>query len=595
MDAKEQKLRNHIAKEFSEFNGKSMPLEEIQSRTIRLVLNGYRRDSIFNEKYPLLNNLAYNTFASLLSYNMSIIKEFNEDCVIGAVKESIRLADILIDSIERGGLLIPQGRQRSAFYSMLDKMHIFSILPASFLEYIRKDIFYAFCSNPYSKSFFIEEISSNCSLRKLCEINEFENCSNLDRVLDILAENIGNFTIYDNNGILQSNLHNLNLSDNDMYLLQLFASCSTDDLYDCISILQDSIFIRSKKVDEKEIKNGFKKSHLKRMLSLPIINQTISFMLEFLKKIPSLEKRPMEMNSLGNIELALKTTSKIINVWGFSYATAYAPNVKQSIDSAICACLPIYISFYHIFFILFSFADVNQFMSSYTGIINSIIRLGIYTLQEYEVYISYNEETQNKKVDHLYFMCDIDIEEFKKNVIETRRQTIKNQLDAIFSSPINLSLGDMLNKSLEEIEAPKNKALNIKTADQIVNFLNLLSDIKNNEADNNILINVKNIEHGIDNSAIELSDEDEIFYDANDNIEHDIDNSAIELSDEDEIFYDANDNIEHGIDNTHGLWKIPSLITRNMGISLIVILVLASLFVLYRYEIIMFAEWITFS
>ncbi|KAI5169990.1 hypothetical protein NEIRO03_2743, partial [Nematocida sp. AWRm78] len=276
----------------------------IQSKIIKLVLNAYRRDSLFNEKYPLLNNLAYNTFTSLLLYNTHIIKEFNEDSAIDAVKESIRLADILIDSIEKGGLLIPQGKQRSAFYSMLDKMHIFSILPASFLDYVRKDIFYALYPNSHSKSLFIEKISFEYSLRKLCEINEFENCSNLDRVLDILAENIGNFTIYDNNNIMQSNLHNLNLSDNDIYLLQLFASCFTDDLYDCMSILRDSIFIRSKKIDEKEIKNGFKKSHLKRMLSLPIINQTISFMLEFLKKIPSLKKSPIEieMDFLNNIE-----------------------------------------------------------------------------------------------------------------------------------------------------------------------------------------------------------------------------------------------------------------------------------------------------
>ncbi|KAI5168771.1 hypothetical protein NEIRO03_2548, partial [Nematocida sp. AWRm78] len=334
-----------------------------------------------------------------------------------------------------------------------------------------------------------------------------------------------------------------------------------------------------------------------RMLSLPIINQTISFMLEFLKKIPSLKKSPIEieMDFLNNIEFVLKAISKTINVWGFSYVTAYAPKVKQTIDSAICVCLPVCFSFYDIFSIILSFSIVNQFMSSYTGIINSIIRLGICTLQEYEVYISYNEETQNNKMDYLYSIYDIDIEEFKKNVVETRRQTIKNQLDVIFSSPINLSLSDMLNKSLEEMEAPKNKALNIKTTDQIANFLNLLTDIKNNEAGNNILINVKNIEHSIGISVVDLSDEDEIFYDANDDIEHSIDISVVELSDEDEIFYDANDDIEQIVDSTYGLWKIPSLTIRNMGMSLIVILVLASLFTLYRYEMIMFAEWVTFS
>ncbi|KAI5125929.1 hypothetical protein NEPAR04_0271 [Nematocida parisii] len=607
MDAKEQKLRNHIAKEFSEFNGKSMPLEEIQSRTIRLVLNDYRRDSIFNEKYPLLNNLAYNTFASLLLYNTYTIKEFNEDCVIDAVKESIRLASILIDSIERGGLLIPQGRQRSAFYSMLDKMHIFSILPASFLEYIRKDIFYALYLYFYNKNKSFKKLSNEDVMRKLCEINEFENCSNLDRVLDILAENIGNFTIYDNNGILQSNLHNLNLSDNDMYLLQLFASCSTDDLYDCISILRDSIFIRSKKVDEKEIKNGFKKSHFNRISKLP-----------FFKEASFLALNIAENISDGIAPTTKKFVSPIINSNAGSTLLNFFPT-----QMAVRKIIFNNVSLPTLFSNVFSMASLpflaNQVVCLCHVHFDGIIKLGLYAFQEYEISIIYNENT-NSTINQLCYKYCIDPITFKKNIIEGHKQAINRKISTIFSSPLNISLDNVLDESLNKVEKMGDKVLRNSSISEIMKFVDILNDVSlikyPIQNTHTILINIedKKIEENtlnniqISSSKLSKSNdkciEDKTTKGVEDN------NSTIVTSQGDHHVMKAialvGPDISNGVETqrtacieeaiyTHGLWKIPSLITRNMGISLIVILVLASLFVLYRYEIIMFAEWITFS
>ncbi|KAI5187487.1 hypothetical protein NEIRO03_2547, partial [Nematocida sp. AWRm78] len=384
-------------------------------------------------------------------------------------------------------------------------------------------------------------------------------------------------------------------------------SCFTDDLYDCMSILRDSIFIRSKKIDEKEIKNGFKKSHFNRISKLPFFKEASSLALNIAENIPD-----------GITPTTKKFVSPIINSSAGSTLLTFFPT-----QIAVRKIIFNNVSLPTLFSDAFSMASLpflaNQVLYLCHVLFDGIIKLGLYAFQEYEISIIYNENTNNT-INQLCYKYCIDPITFKKNIIEVHKQAINRKVSTIFSFPLNISLDNVLDESLNKIEEMGDKILRNSSITEIMKFVDILNDvslikypIRNTHT---ILINVENKkieEKTLNNiqasrSKVSQSNDKSIENKASKGIEDE--KSTIVTSQKDcdvketivlvdpaifNVFEpQRNTFIEEPI-YAHGLWKIPSLIIRNMGMSLIVILVLASLFTLYRYEMIMFAEWVTFS
>ncbi|KAI5156191.1 hypothetical protein NEPAR05_0368 [Nematocida parisii] len=339
------------------------------------------------------------------------------------------------------------------------------------------------------------------ALKELCQMNESGEYSNLERALDIITANIGNFTTYDNNNNLQSNIQNLNLSDKDVHLLQLFTSCRIEYLYNFVAVMDRSIQIKSKNIDEEEIKQGFKKSHIKKTLDLPIIKEMISTGIEFIKKAPRiLEKDPEFKEYSSYMVFLLKFILEILSFWGATAILSQIPILKTRIEKAICKAFPVSIGYSYIFSTISSFFVFDKVMNtSHNAIINSTFRLMLYALQENEVYAGYTVE-ENEMIEYICYLNSMNMNEFKENVIEKHRQIIKNQLDLIFSSPLNMTLESVLNESLKEITAIGYKDKGLKPTDKLIEIVDelenvtIVNDSLNHAEPHIILINMENIE-----------------------------------------------------------------------------------------------------
>ncbi|KAI5166160.1 hypothetical protein NEIRO02_1014 [Nematocida sp. AWRm79] len=529
MNSKEHQLKMRIQREFShECNGISMNIENIQDKIIRIAANTYKRDSTFNEKYPMLNNLAYNTFISLVAAHAYMVKEINEDKIIHMIDESLRVTNIIMDSVEKSTLFLPKDTQKTAFYNMLDRMYTFSNHPVSFLTYVKKDISSAINLQSYGKNDLIDESYSMNSLKELCHMNESGEYSNLERVLDIITANMGNFTTYDNNNNLQSNIQNLNLSDKDVHLLKLFSSCCITNLYNLLNVMTRSTKIKSKSINEEEIKKGFKKSHIKKTLDLPIIKEMISTGIEIINKAPHLLEKDPEMKEYsGYMAFSLKCGLEILSFWGVTSIISQIPIIKTGIEKAICKALPVSIGYSDIFDIMASFFVIDKVMNpTYDGFINSAFRLMLYAFQENEVYTSYTKEEKGI-IENICYFNNIDIKEFEQNVIEKHRQIIKNQLDLIFSSPLNMTLESVLTESLKEITAIGYNNKGFKPTEKLIEMIDELEedvdtrpiDPLNYAKGHTILVNMENIKtksnipintqrSNVDVKVISVNDED---------------------------------------------------------------------------------------
>ncbi|OAG33598.1 hypothetical protein NEIG_01471 [Nematocida sp. ERTm5] len=578
-DKQRLKLKKQLQNEFSEFNGVHLTIEEIQFKLVPIILNIYRRNSTFKRKYPSLNNIAYNTFIMVLKYQTLLIKEVSMDSIISILEESLCTTEALMNSIEHGAELIKNDEQKIAYYNMMDKLHILTKLPARLFMSIHLDACYAFYL--YSKNMFFEQITRNEAMGKLCELTRSGECSNFERLLDIVTENAGNFIKYDKNGERKSNLANLNLSDEDIYLLYLLTTQTTNDLYHFITAMNNSISVKSKKVTKKEVVNGFESLRFERLIDLPFFKDAICVALSLAKKA---SKTASFIKSA-----TLNAFSFLVNsAFGSSYI--YIKLAKNRAIASACDKASRPTPFKSIFNIVQMAITNHLTVRSYNAILNTIIGIGLYTYQNYEIFTLYNQELEYtiNRICHLY---DLNPDTFKNNVIDKHRDNIKNQLSAIFSSPVNISLDALLDESLDEMEALHNNMAFIASIDETADIADKIGNItKDTDPDiykRTVSINIEEIELELEESSD--SDSNDIFYDTNLYIE-----DLIEQNNEssDDTFYSAPSTLNEEIIHMNVQRGIPILNPISIVIAIIILLSI-SLFVLYHTEVILFIEDIT--
>ncbi|EIJ94271.1 uncharacterized protein NEPG_00938 [Nematocida parisii ERTm1] len=514
MDINEQKLRAQIQRAFSKSNENLMCLEDIQDRLITIVLNVYKKDDLHNEKYTNLNNLAYNVFISLIVCHTYIIKEINEHTIINIINESMRISDTFINNIKASDVL---NTNKSAIYNLLNNLHIYTALPNTLINSIKDDIHMALYLHRRDNNQKEPDYSQKYAMRYLCKPHVSGKCSNFERVLDIITANISNFTTcnYKSN-VLRSNIHNLDLSDDDIQLLSLFVSCYTEDIYRCMQIMNHSIIIESKKITKSELKKEFQNSHIKKVLDLPILRELISSTVEFIKKgTRIIEKVPGLKDKLDHMVKFLKGFYNVSKLSGVNFMVSHAPGVKSKLIKSVCDCLPVYMEFNCMHGIVYLLFAMDKAMCTYTGIINGLIKLGLYTYQEYDVCINYNDYT-HEKLKNLCYSYNMDIDEFNENVVVPRAWNIKNQISMIFNEPLNMPLNNILNTTIQDIKPLGHKNKCFKPVDSVIDSISAIDiDMMLNNPffygkDHDIMINIESIE---DTSNPEVSKTESIIMD----------------------------------------------------------------------------------
>ncbi|EIJ89348.1 hypothetical protein NEPAR06_0503 [Nematocida parisii] len=574
-DKQRLELKKQLQNEFSKLNGMHLTIEENQFKLVPIILNIYRRNSTFKRKYPSLNNIAYNTFIMVLKYQTILIKEVTTDSIISMLEKSLCTTEALMDSIENGAELIENDEQKMAYYNMMDKLHILTKLPAQLFMSMHLDACYAFYL--YTPSISFEKISRNEAMGKLCELTRSGEYSNFERLLEIFTENAGNFVKYDKNGMKRSNLANLNLSDEDIYLLYLLTTQTTDDLYHLITAMDNSISVKSKKVTKKEVVNGFGSHRFERLIGLPLFKDAVCVSLSLAQKASktasfiksaTLNAFSFLVNSaLGSSYLYIKLAKNR------AIASAYDKASSPTRFSCIFNIVPMAIT-------------SDQTVRSYNAILNTIIGIGLYTYQNCEIFTLYNQEVDYtiNRICHLY---DLNPDTFKSNVIEKHRDNIKNQLSAIFSTPVNISLDAVLDKSLNEMEALHNDMAFIASIDETADIVNridtITKDINPNMYMHTVSINIEELEL----EEISDTDSNDIFYDANLYIEDHIEKNN---ESSDDTFYSAPYTINEEIIPMNIQRKLPFLNPISIAIAMIILLLSISLFVLYHTEVILFMK-----
>ncbi|OAG31038.1 hypothetical protein NEIG_00635 [Nematocida sp. ERTm5] len=546
MDIKEQQLREQIQKEFLNTNGNLMSLQDIQCKLIKIVLNLYKKDNLHNEKYTNLNNLAYNAFISLIIYHTYIIKEVNESNIINIINESIRISDTFINNIKSSDI---PNIKKSAIYDLLNNLQILTLLPYGFIDAIKNDIYTALYMHIQNNNQEFIRYNPGQAMKYLCKPHISGKYSNFERVLNIITVNISNFTTY--NDIILSNIHNLDLSDNDIYLLSLFISCYNNDLYKCMEIMNNSIIIKSKKITKNEIKKEFEKSHIKKILDLSILREFISTAVEFIKNGSIIIDKIPELND--NLEYMvnyLKGFYKVTKVPGVNLMISHIPGVKSKITTSICDGLPACMTICDMNTMVYLFFIMDKVMYTYTEIINSILKFGMYTFQEYEIYTEYDKYTY-KKLEDLCYSCDMNMDEFNKNVITPWIMNIKYQLDMIFNEPLNISLNNVLNNTLQDIKPLGYKNKCFKPVDGIIDSINninmniMMNNPLEYDKNHNIMVNIESIK---DTSELDVSKNEFIImdeytpstYQNNSSTDISIEKSNSSSSDASIKFYDDN-------------------------------------------------------
>ncbi|KAI5127420.1 hypothetical protein NEPAR04_0899 [Nematocida parisii] len=250
----EEILKAELQKEFSEKEGE---LEKGDIYKIYKILMDINRTTpIFKDLPEPLTNLAYNIFYKQI-YNRNIECDYNEDTAISAIKDSIAQIYAIIDVIKEGAEALESEDQKKAFYKLMENNHM--IMAA---VYRNRKNFYDSSINILREKAGIseldEEITSKDAIIKLCELTESKKCSRLQRVLNILMKHDDNLTITDENGIEQSNICDLRLTNDDIYSLQLLARTKDSDFFNfthCIihNLIYESIYVQD---NDKDLHNS---------------------------------------------------------------------------------------------------------------------------------------------------------------------------------------------------------------------------------------------------------------------------------------------------------------------------------------------------
>ncbi|KAI5168215.1 hypothetical protein NEIRO03_2489, partial [Nematocida sp. AWRm78] len=172
-------------------------------------------ESIFTNLEESLESLAYNIFYTQIYYR---IDNYKND-IITEINESSNLTRTIIGIIKESAEELDEDKKQ-AFYKLIGNNYM---IMASLYKY-RKN-FYDSSINILCKKADVQKLHGKITLKtpmvKLFELTESEECSRLQRVLDILMKYGNNLIITGKYGIKRSNHNELGLSNDDIYSLSL--------------------------------------------------------------------------------------------------------------------------------------------------------------------------------------------------------------------------------------------------------------------------------------------------------------------------------------------------------------------------------------
>ncbi|KAI5146433.1 hypothetical protein NEPAR05_2433 [Nematocida parisii] len=235
----DEEIKIELQKEFSDKKGK---IQDGDIEKIYKILMGINRKTpIFKDLPESLTNLAYNIFYTQI-YSRNIECVYNEDTTISKINSSITQISEIIDMIKEEAETLDSKSKKQAFYKLIRDNHM---IIAQVYRY-RKN-FYDSSINILCKKAGIseldEEITSKDAIVKILELTESGECSRLQRVLNILMKHDDNLTTTDKNGEEQSNICDLELTNDDIYSLHLFARTGDSGLLIfTLDIINDLIY-----------------------------------------------------------------------------------------------------------------------------------------------------------------------------------------------------------------------------------------------------------------------------------------------------------------------------------------------------------------
>ncbi|KAI5155505.1 hypothetical protein NEPAR06_1887 [Nematocida parisii] len=244
----DEELRIELQKEFSDKKGE---IEDGDMQKIyKIITDNNRTTKIFKDLPEPLTNLAYNIFYAQI-YSRNINRDYKEDTAISAINDSITQTYEIIDMIEEEANTLNSKSKKEAFYKLISNNH--SIMAQVYMN--RKNFYDSFINILREKagiSELDEEITSKDAIVKLCELTELKKCSRLQNALNILMKHDDNLTITDENGEEQSNICDLELTNDDIYSLQLLARTKDSDFFNFTHYIINNLIYNSICIQDKD-------------------------------------------------------------------------------------------------------------------------------------------------------------------------------------------------------------------------------------------------------------------------------------------------------------------------------------------------------
>ncbi|KAI5128294.1 hypothetical protein NEPAR08_1158 [Nematocida parisii] len=239
------KVEEKITPIINEYNAKPINFTSCTPKLLSAILDVCRRGQVFEDRNELLNNLAYNAFVVFLTRYINEKPVTSNDMCMSIIESAITDTQSVLSGIEGCSNVLESPEKLNAYYSIMNNNHLFLMNIPTVIEYISNDIKDAL--NMHNRKLSLDSVSSSSAIQTLFMKSTSDEYSRFQRAVEIITENCGQFTKYNDSGEKVSNLENLNLSEEDIQTLHLFTSIRSIDLSIISEKLQKSIIIEDEK------------------------------------------------------------------------------------------------------------------------------------------------------------------------------------------------------------------------------------------------------------------------------------------------------------------------------------------------------------
>ncbi|OAG32068.1 hypothetical protein NEIG_01306 [Nematocida sp. ERTm5] len=239
------KVEEKITPIINECNANPTNLRNYTPKLLSAALDVCRKGQVFENRNESLNNLAYNAFVVFLTQYIDEKPVTSNDMFMSIIESAIKDTKSILSGIEGCSEILETPEKLNAYYSIMNNNHLFIMNIPTVIEYISNDIKDAL--NMHTPKLSLNSVSNSNAIQTLFMKSNSHGYSRFQRAVEIITENCGQFTKYNDNGEKVSNLDNLNLSKEDIQTLHLFTSIRAMDLSIISEILQKSIIIEDEK------------------------------------------------------------------------------------------------------------------------------------------------------------------------------------------------------------------------------------------------------------------------------------------------------------------------------------------------------------